>query len=128
MFEVFDSPVTSVSCPTRDVTTVAHQALWGLNNKAVFRQAMHLAGRVVKESGDDPALQVSRAFKIALGRAPTSEESDSALALLKTLQRNRTEPLVDMPPGLKGVAPAQAHALSKLCLTLFNLSEFAFID
>ena len=42
MFEVFDTPVNSVSCPTRDVTTVAPQALWGLNNKSVFRQAMHL--------------------------------------------------------------------------------------
>ena len=128
MFEVFDTPVTSVSCPTRDVTTVAPQALWGLNNKAVFRQAMHLAGRVVKECDDDPLVQVSLAFKMTLGRAPTSEESASALALLKSLQQNRMEPLVDMPAGLRDVDPAQAHALSKLCLTLFNLSEFAFID
>jgi hypothetical protein len=29
MFEIFDSPVNSQSCPVRDVTTVAPQALWG---------------------------------------------------------------------------------------------------
>jgi len=128
MFEVFDTPVTAVSCPTRDVTTVAPQALWGLNNKSVFRQATHLAGRVVKEAGEQRAAQVDRAWWIALGRAPTAEEAASALKLLDELERENTEPREDLPDTLQSVPPARGHALSQLCLALFNLSEFAFID
>ncbi len=128
MFAVFDSPITAVSCPTRDVTTVAPQALWGLNNKSVFHQAMHMAGRVVKEAGDDRTVQVARAWRIALGRPPTTEELTSALKLLHDLERMETEPLEHAPKILQSVAPGEAHALSKLCLALFNLSEFAFVD
>ena len=51
MFEVFDAPAAAVSCPQRDVTTVAPQALWGLNNDSVFQQATHFAARVVAEAG-----------------------------------------------------------------------------
>lgn len=128
MFEVFDAPVNSVSCPTREVTTVAPQALWGLNNRSVFRQAMHLAGRVVKEAGADRAAQVDRAWRIALGRPPTGEESAAAVRLMGALEAQTVEPLHDCPKSLQAVPPARGHALSKLCLALFNLSEFAFID
>ena len=128
MFECFDNPNTSVSCPTRDVTTVAPQALWGLNNKSVYRQATHLAGRVVQEAGEDQLDQVDRAFKITLGRAPSSEESTSALALLEMLQQVPAELLEQFPATLQAIPPAQGHALAKLCLVLFNLSEFAFVD
>jgi hypothetical protein len=128
MFDVFDAPINSVSCPTRDVTTVAPQALWGLNNKSVFRQAMHLAGRVVKEAGNDEAAQIDRAWRIALGRAPTADESASAVGLLQLLERAKDKPAGDLPKTLEAVPPGHAHALSKLCLTLFNLSEFVFVD
>lgn len=60
MFEVFDAPVTSVSCPSRDVTTVAPQALWGLNNRSVFQQACKFADRIVGEVGTDPNACVER--------------------------------------------------------------------
>ena len=128
MFAVFDAPVTAVSCPTRDVTTVAPQALWGLNNKSVFRQAMHFAGRVVKEVREDPAVQVDHAWRIALGRPPTAQESASALALLEALQRETGEPLRNPPESLTNISATRARALSKLCLALFNVSEFAFVD
>ena len=39
MFEAFDSPVNSVSSAKRDVTIVAPQALWSLNNRRAFGQA-----------------------------------------------------------------------------------------
>ena len=39
MFEVFDSPVNSTSCPCRDVTTVAPQALFMLNSSFVVGQS-----------------------------------------------------------------------------------------
>ena len=128
MFEVFDAPVTAVSCPTRDVTTVAPQALWGLNNQSVFRQAMHFAGRVVTEAGEERAAQMARAWHIALGRPPTSAETSSALRLLDELEGQGTMPLRERPLALQNIPPARAQALCKLCLALFNLSEFGLVD
>ncbi len=146
MFEVFDAPVTSASCPTRDVTTVAPQALWGLNNRSVLRQAMHFAARVAKEATPTSVVtgtaaagaagatedhvrgaQVDRAWRIALGRAPTGEEVSSSLRLLTQLEAENA-PLDDPPAELAALPPERAQALSKFCLALFNLSEFAFVD
>ena len=49
MFDVFDLPVNAVSAPSRDVTTVAPQALWLLNNPTANRQATALAARLTNE-------------------------------------------------------------------------------
>lgn len=128
MFQVFDAPVTSQSCPIREVTTVAPQALWGLNSRSVFRQAMEMAGRVVNESGSDPAAQVERAWTLALSRPPRDDERQAALELLQTLAADGATPLTNPPDSLTAVSPEHAQALAKLCLTLFNLSEFSFVD
>ena len=128
MFEVFDTPVTSVSCPTRDVTTVAPQALWGLNNQSVFRQAVQMAGRVVKEAGAETPAQIERIWKVALGRDPTAAEILSARELLQSLTSVEGTPLTDVPAALQTLPPHRARALAKLCLAVFNLSEFAFVD
>ena len=127
MFEVFDTPVTAVSCPVRDVTTVAPQALWGLNSKSVFGQSMHFAGRVFKEAGKDQKKQVEQAWRLALGRPPTAAESARALRVLRQLEESSAA-LNEAPSSLSSIDASQAQAMSKLCLLLFNLSEFAFID
>ena len=128
MFEVFDTPLTSASCPSRDVTTVAPQALWGLNNGSVFRQATHLAARVVKEAGKETPAQIDRAWRIAVGRPPSNAELKSAQQLLTAIEGQNNKPLRDLPQPLQSISAARGHALTKLCLALFNLSEFAFID
>ncbi len=112
MFEVFDAPLTAVSCPTRNVTTVASQALWGLNSPSVFEQAKHFAGRVRKEADAEERERVQRAWQLALGRSPDDDELASALELIEKLGENSP----------------QEQAWTKFCLTLFNLSEFAFVD
>jgi hypothetical protein len=130
MFEVFDSPVNAVSSPRRDVTTVAPQALWGLNNHRAFRQAQEFAGRLVREAGDNPAGWVDRAWRIALGRPPSADEKKDALQLLDRLAASspQARPLEGPPADLAKLAPARAAALAKLCLTVFNLNEFVFVD
>ena len=50
MFDVFDLPVNAVSAPARDVTTVAPQALWMLNNPTAIRQSKAFASRLKDES------------------------------------------------------------------------------
>ena len=129
MFEVFDAPVNSVSCPARDVTTVAPQALWFLNNKVMLQQAQELAGRVVREAGDAPAECVKRAWMLALARPPTAGEEQEALKLIDSLAADSSTAALDNPPeALSKLAPPKAAALAKFCLALFNLNEFAFVD
>jgi hypothetical protein len=128
MFEVFDAPVNSVSTARRDVTTVAPQALWLLNNHRAFRQAQAFAARLVREAGDDPGAWVDRAWRIALSRPPTEEEKQDALELLEKLSDGRSPSLENAPAELAKLPPARAAALAKLCLAVFNLSEFVFVD
>ncbi len=132
MFEVFDAPVNSVSCPERDVTTVAPQALWSLNSSSVFNQAKYLAGRVVKDVGDDRKLWPERLWMIALGRPISITEQLDAQQLLQTLmhaaEEGNAEALTGIPDSLKPIPQAEATALIKLCLTVYNLNEFTFID
>jgi hypothetical protein len=129
MLQAFDSPENAVSCPERDVTTVAPQALWALNNHVMFEQAMELAGRVVKEKGDDPRLWVKRAWELAVSRPPTEKEVRDSLALLDSLShRSSTGELSKIPESLSSLPPQRAAGLAKFCLTLFNLNEFLYVD
>ena len=137
MFDVFDIPMASVSCPERSVTTVAPQALWGLNNRSVFRRAQEFAGRVVKDTGDKAGKWIERAWMLALARLPTAEEKQEALELFNTFVRRAqadaavgkpAEPLKNPPESLAALGSDQAAALAKLCLGIYNLSEFSFID
>jgi len=104
MFEAFDSPINSVSCPQRDVSSVAPQALWFLNNRVASEQAKRFAARLRAEFGSEPASWVEGAWRLALGRAPTAVEREQGVALIARL------------------------SLEKFCLSVFNLNEFAFID
>jgi len=115
MFEVFDAPVTSTSCPQRDVTTVAPQALWTLNSSSVYRQAEKLAERVVKEAGREPDKFVERLWQVALGRPIDEQERAEALALLNSF-------------APETATEQDQTALAKLCLAVYNLNEFTFID
>ena len=53
MFDVFDLPVNAVSAPARDVTTVAPQALWMMNNPTAVRQSQAFAARLRNELNAD---------------------------------------------------------------------------
>ncbi|MEO8663010.1 MAG: PSD1 and planctomycete cytochrome C domain-containing protein [Bryobacteraceae bacterium] len=104
MFEAFDNPINSVSCPQRDVSSVAPQALWFLNNRVAMEQAKQFAARLRAESGPDTGAMVDRAWTLALARSPSGEEKQQAVALISRL------------------------SLEGFCLSLFNLNEFAFVD
>jgi hypothetical protein len=128
MFEAFDSPDTSVSCAGRDVTTVTPQALWSLNNERAYGQAQAFADRLIHEQGGQPGQWIDRAWNVALGRPPSGQESREALHLLDTLVQRAGPEESETPPEQPEVSPAQRAALTKLCLSIFNLNEFAYID
>ena len=137
MFDVFDAPVSSVSCPQRDVTTVAPQALFSLNSPTVYRQAKQLADRVVRncDGGDNEASSVQwveTLWKIALARPIKDVEKTQALQLLENLSNAQTDEQIratlgEAPENLASLPPRQAAALVKLCLGVYNLNEFAFV-
>jgi len=140
LFDIFDAPVNAVSCAGRDVSTVAPQALWLLNNHVSHEQSQRFAARVVKEAGPDPTACVRRAWQLALQRLPSEEESREALNLLQSLEAANaagasaapsdaaTPPPSTLPAPLAALTGGRAAALSQLCLVLLNLHEFVFVD
>lgn len=130
LFDLFDAPVNAVSCSGRDASTVAPQALWLLNNQLGFEQAKNFAMRLVHEVGQEPTAQVKRAWQVALGRPASGKEVTEAVAFLDRLEEMADDslPVDKQPAGLNQLAPRRAAALTKLCLTLFNLNEFVYVD
>ena len=132
MFQVFDAPLTEVSCPQRDVTTVAPQALWTLNSPSVYRQARQLAALVLRTTQNNPEKWVSELWFRALCRPITAEEKTETLKLLSTLETESAKrsqgPLPDLPPELEKLTSARAAAYIHVCLALFNHNEFSFVD
>jgi hypothetical protein len=131
LFDRYDMPENAESCPRRDVTTVAPQVLWTLNSQVSFNEAQQFADRLVKESGDNPAIWIDEAWQIALARTPSTQEKTEALAMMAKLEE--VPPIMRdannaLPPELAKLGDARAEALTKLCLAIFNLDEFVYVD
>jgi hypothetical protein len=134
MFEVFDMPDTHESCPRRNTTVTAPQALELLNNDLVLDWSKSLAGRVLNDGGLTPEAQVDRAYRLTFSRTPTEAERKSALEFLtrqsailsERLTTDEKTPLPDnLPPG---VEKAPAAALVDLCHALLNSNEFVYLN
>ena len=108
MLEVLDLGDTVHSCPQRQVTTVAPQALSLFNGEFVNQQARHFAARLEREAGREPRKQIELAFRLALCRPPTKVE----IATLMDFCRER--------PGQAG--------LEQVCRVILNLNEFVYVD
>ena len=83
MFETFDFADPSQVIGRRDVTTVATQALFMMNNRFVIEQAGRAAERLLSAAAADDAARVDLAYRQALGRRPSDEESKRALDYVK---------------------------------------------
>jgi hypothetical protein len=134
MFEVFDRPDTNASCPRRNQSTIAPQALTLLNSKVSLDAAEALSGRLLRETGGDQERCIALAYRLTLGRQPTDEDRamvedflERDLERIKQSGRSPDELALpkDIPPG---VSPSQAATITDLCLALFNLNEFIYID
>ena len=102
-FGAFDCPDGAQIAPRRATSTTPLQALNLLNGSFVLQQAEFFAERLKAEAGLDAGQQADRGFRIAFGRAPSSEERDAAVKLI-----------------------AQ-HGLPALCRALFNANEFVYV-
>jgi len=110
----FDLADLDSACPVRFQTVVPTQALSMMNGELTNREASLFARRLERERPGDPRAQVELGRRLTSGRTPTREELDEAVAFLGELQAK------------DGLTPAQA--LDSLCLVLFNLNEFLYID
>ncbi len=104
LLTAFDCPDPSTTAPRRAVTTTPLQALALLNNALVLHLSEACAARLVRDVGDDPALQVDRAYRLALGRKPEPAERARAVEI---------------------VAKFGARTLARV---LFNSNEFLYVD
>ncbi|HAV62235.1 MAG TPA: hypothetical protein DCY13_07695, partial [Verrucomicrobiales bacterium] len=89
---LFDAPVPASTTGDRDDTNVPGQSLTLLNDPFVLRAAERWAARLTEDASlaDERAL-VGRMFVEAIGRGPTAEELDRALAFLGDMKRLREE-------------------------------------
>jgi hypothetical protein len=85
--EVFDAPDTLGSCPRRESSTHAPQALELLNGDLANRNAELLAKRLETEGGADLRKQVDLAYRLVAGRAASAKEMQESVAFLKTGSR-----------------------------------------
>jgi len=102
MFDTFDHPDMNVVAGARNVSTVPTQALTLLNNPFVLAQADRLAARVASAASGAEA-QVTLAYRIALGRAPSRPELAIALEVVAK------------------------RSLASLTHVLLNLDEFVYM-
>ncbi len=101
--EAFDLPDSNLSCPKRERSTTATQALALLNADETMSATKALAERLTRDAKTDEE-RVALAYRLTLGRSPSVKEMDRATAFLK-----------DSP-------------LSELCRALFNVNEFIYLD
>jgi hypothetical protein len=95
---------------------VAPQALMLLNDDFVQQVADRFAARLLREAGTDENKQVQRAFLLAVQRPPTRRETRAALTLLREQRR------------MAGGSNPDRMALRSLCVAMFNLNEFVYVD
>ena len=101
--ECLDCADPNINTPVRSTTLTALQALALLNDPFMIKQAELFAARLHKIAPDLPS-QIEAAYKLALGRPPTAEESEAIAAYART------------------------HGLANACRLLFNTNEFMFVD
>ena len=104
MMEVFDAPDMQISCPRRESSTHAPQALELMNGTLANQMADSLAERLEAEAGKDAAKQADLAYWLVAGRAPNPREKQVAIDFL------RTQPLPEF------------------ALALLNLNAFLYVE
>jgi hypothetical protein len=104
MLQIFDAPDTATSCPRRESSTIAPQALALMNSEFTTAQAERFAERIRKQAGEDPEAAVDAGWRLAFARPPDAVERQTAADYLRR------------------------NSLPRLCLLFFNMSEFVYVD
>jgi hypothetical protein len=103
-FGVFDCPDAAAPMAKRNTSTTALQALNLFNSEFILQQAGYFAERLRREAANDVEAQVRRAFELAFGRPPETEEAAAATNL------------------------ARQHGLESVCRAILNASELVYVN
>ena len=102
--QMFDQPDLQTTCPRRESSTHALQALELLNGDLANRLAEAFAKRLGQEAGADRTRLVNQAFLLTTGRPPSAAERERCVEFLRR-------------------QPAHEFALA-----MFNLNAFLYVD
>jgi hypothetical protein len=117
LFDVADPELVSGQ---RDVTTVAPQALYMMNNGTVLQQAEATAKRLLQDSRlADDAARIDYAFRLMLGRLPERQQRADVLAFLNNYE-------ITLPASTKADA-RRLEAWTTVCQTLLASAEFRYV-
>ena len=105
---------------SRDVTTVATQALYIINSDFVTAQAEAFAQRLLDASDLTDNARVDRAWQIALARSPSKTERNDALAFVTQTSQSFASSESD--------SVRQKKAWTSLAQSLFASAEFRYVE
>jgi hypothetical protein len=122
VLEAFDFADPNTVSGARDVTTVAPQALFMLNNSFVTSHAQAMAHRIGAEAARNDGARADLAYKLALGRPATSSERDRAVSYVNNYLRD--------PAATRGKIEEKARgdAWASLCQALMASAEFRYLN
>jgi hypothetical protein len=108
----FDLPNMDPNCERRDLTTVAPQSLFLLNDEFVIDRAKDLAARVIKDHPADENAQVRAAWVLTQGREPSAKElADFNRLLAEQVEHfTKLKPAKTVAAAAPKVQPAKAKA------------------
>ena len=118
--ETFDGPDGHISVGSRETTVIPTQSLYLLNSAFVREHSLYLAQRVRREAGNTPEERAALIFRVALGRRPTSQEKQAAVAFLTAQEASYST-------REEGTL-ARLHAIQDLCQAVISQDEFIYID
>jgi hypothetical protein len=127
LLEVLDFCDTARSTASRQVTSVAPQALSLFNGDFVNRQSRHFASRLETEAGPDVERQIERAYLLALCRPVSINEKTQMLGFLKREGEQLLKEASGQPSRVN-YERARRGALEQMCRVILNLNEFAYTD
>jgi len=119
----------------RDVTTTPLQALTLYNSEIVFGWSQALAGRIIREVGNDEVAQIDRLYQILFSRKPDDTEKATLLAFMLSHERTIREKASDgklslaIPIGFsdqQDFNPVRASVFVDLVHTVVNSNDFSY--
>jgi hypothetical protein len=135
LLETFDMASAQQVHSKRDVTTTPLQALALYNSEIVFGWSQALAGRVIREVGNDESAQIDRLYQILFSRNPDDTEKATLLAFLLSHERTIREKASDgrlslaIPIGLndsQSYNPVRESVFVDLVHTVLNSNDFSY--
>jgi hypothetical protein len=118
--EVFDFAEQGMVTGKRDTTTVAPQALYLLNDPFVRKQSLALAQRVLKTKDTDADARIGLAYRLSLGRTPTTKEVARIKSYLADYEATARD-------AAKEETDPKNAAWASFCQALLASAEFRYL-